>query len=180
MSTKTSSKKYVGDPVFHKTKDSNQRRIFDSRFIWAEKGGGPGACTLVSQNRLVLSFLEDPNSVRTNFIKFNTNYYVYSSSNYPTVGCVLSGQQGVSVGVWYNPDITDEEIDRQTEILGGPWLENGSVYFPGDITQFVTQPKDPNYTCSIFVIIRSASTGYAASRFVPSYEFSDYQYEVKR
>ena len=179
MNTKISGKQYVGDPVMHKTNNNNQITIFQKKWVWAEKGGAP-PCNVISK-RTTVSFLEDPNSVRTNYIDFNTNHYAYSASNYPSSGCILSGDNmAVSVGVWYNPDITDEEIDRQTRILGGPWKSNGNLYFPGNITQFVTQPNDPNYTGKIWVIIRHDAIGYRGQMPLLSYTFSNYQYEVRR
>lgn len=177
MNTKTSNKDYVGDPVLHKTADDNQGQIYQANFIWAEKGGA-AACWVINK-RIIVSFDEDPNSVKTNFIKFNTNITAYASSNYPDLPCaLLSGQQSVSLGVWYNPDITDAEIDRQTKILGGPWTTDGSLFYPGDITRFVTQPVNPKYTGKIYVILRiPINTGYNEGYAT---EFSDYQYEVRR
>jgi hypothetical protein len=129
----------------------------------------------VTAGTTVFSFKENPLSVHTNHLEFDTSFYLYSASNYPTLGCILSGTQlGVSIGVWYDGTITDEEIDRQTKILGGPFL-GGS--YPGDITQFVTQPNDPNYTGSVYVTVKYPD-GYAISNVVRG-EFSNYQYEKR-
>lgn len=180
MSTKTSKETgsdYVGDPVLEKESDDNNSLLFHSFFLWVEKGGGPSSCPFATE-RIVLSFDEDPNSVKTTFLRFNTNIRVYGSSNYPNLLCNdLSDQKSVSVGIWYNPDITDEEIARQTEIMGGPWTEDGSVFFPNDITQFVTQPVDPNYTGKVWVILKFDGLTYNGGY---SSDFSDYQYEVRR
>lgn len=179
MNIKESSKDYIGDPVMHKTNDNNEVAIFQKKWTWAEKGGAP-ACTQLAA-RTTVSFVEDPNSVRTNHIDFNTNHYAYTASNYPSGGCVLSGNQmSVSIGIWYDADITDSEIDRQTRILGGPWTGNGTLYFPGDITQFVVQPTDPNYTGEIWIVIRQNAVGYCGPAPAITYTFSNYQYEVRR
>ncbi len=177
MNTKESNKSYVGDPVMYKNNNSNQVIIFEKKWVWAEKGGAAPCNQLPAKT--IVSFREDPNSVKTNYLDFNTNHYAYDSSNVPSSPCILSGNHlPVSIGVWYNPDITDAEIDRQTKILGGPWLSDGSMYFPGNITQFVIQPNDPNYTGKIYVIIRQNSIGYTDR--IPTYTFSNYQYEVRR
>ncbi len=180
MSTKTSkqtSSDYVGDPVLEKESDDNSSTVYTSKFLWVEKGGGAPACN-VATNRLTAFFLEDPNSVKTTFLRLNTNLRVFDSSNYPDLGCVLSGNQlPISVGIWYNPDITDEEIDRQTEIMGGPWTSNGSLLFPNNITQFVIQPTHENYSGKVWVIFKFEGTGFNNSF---SSSFSDYQYEVRR
>ena len=181
----------------------------DFRAIFLNVEGGAGVCTpCVTAGVASWTFIfeHDPLATKIMRLDFLTNLALFGSC--ADIACALGpgntcdtvgSEGGISVGIWYDDTITDAEIDRQTVILGGPWTpgyDSSDPFanpFPGDISQFVTQPKHNNFSRKVYVKLKWSSAGLylpcgfltlnftndVADAFADSFvaQFRNYQYE---
>ncbi len=174
LTTRSNKPSFIGKPKkagIGQEGGSSGYRDWTAVFLNVEAGGGQcWPCTTVGDTKATFIFENDPLAVKINRLDFLIAPALYVNCTEDT--CVLDAGQddciettdevNISIGIWHDNTITDAEIDRQTTILGGPWKTdlNQTNAFPGEITQFIKQPKDVDYTRFVYVTIRWDSASY--------------------
>lgn len=181
--TRSGKKDFIGKPKKQGlASEKGAYRDFEAVFLNVEGGAGLCfPCAQVGLTQYTFVFEHDPLATRIERLDFLTNLSLFADCSNTVcdvdpedIACdSVSQEVNISIGIWHNDSIPDEEITRQTAILGGPWqggydfsiitdpeTANFANAFPGDISQFVKQPNDPDYTGKVYVTLRWESDVY--------------------
>lgn len=142
--------------------------------IWFGAVGAPSCGFIVTQagvQQFTFQQKLDPFAVKINKALIDSNFQLFGSATHepsdffcPERDVADAGSEvDMYVGVSPDGNITENEIKRQTQIMGGPWKATDADMinaYEADLTNFVTQPKDPLYTGIIHVTFWWADSTY--------------------